>query len=296
MEYDTIIVGGSFAGLSAALYLARARRTVCVLDTASPRNRFADASHGQFGFDGSNPLTMLETMRGQVAAYPTITFVEQGAVNAAREGNGFTVSLANGEIVCGARLLLAFGILDQLPTLPGVAERWGHSVLHCPYCHGYEFTDKRLGVLDMSPMSGHQASLISEWGPTTLFLNGHAIDPGLELDLVRRGVIVEPARVAGLEGQAPNLSTVRLAFGRAVPLDALYIGPPYRFSSDIAERLDCVIEAGPLGPMVTVDNMQMTSVSDVYAAGDITRAGHTVTFACSDGVMAALAIHRSLIF
>lgn len=296
MAYDAIIIGGSFAGLSAALYLGRARRTVCVLDTAKPRNRFTDASHGQFGQDGSNPLTMLATMRKQVAAYPTIEFVDQAAVVAVREGDGFTVSLANGDTVSSARLLLAFGIVDQLPDIPGIAERWGHSVIHCPYCHGYEFSDKRLGVLNMSPLSGHQASLISEWGPTTFFLNGGTIDANVEADLARRGVVVEPARVQDLVGEGNHLSAIRLADGRELPLEALYIGPCYRFSSDIAERLGCAIEAGPLGPIITVDETKATNVADVYAAGDVTRMGHTVTFACGDGVMAALAIHRSLVF
>ncbi len=296
MRYDAIIIGGSFAGLSAALYLGRARRTVCVLDTARPRNRFTNASHGQFGHDGGNPLTMLATMREQVAAYPGIEFRDQAASDAVRDGDGFTVSLANGDAVSSARLLLAFGIVDQLPDIPGVAERWGHSVIHCPYCHGYEFSDKQLGVLNMSPLSAHQAQLIPEWGPTTFFLNGGTIDPDVEADLARRGVAMEPSPVEGLTGEGNRLSAVRLAGGREVPLDALYIGPSYRFSSDIGERLGCAIEAGPLGPIVTVDEMKATSVADVYAAGDITRMGHTVTFACGDGVMAALAIHRSLVF
>lgn len=296
MRYDAIIIGGSFAGLSAAMYLGRARRSVCVIDTGKPRNRFADASHGQFGFDGSNPRAMLETMRGQVAAYPTIDFVDGRAIDAVHGGDHITITLEDGAVVTGARLLLAFGIVDMLPDIRGIAERWGHSVIHCPYCHGYEFSDKRLGVLNMSPMSAHQASLIPEWGPTTLFLNGGTIEPGVEADLTRRGVAVEPARVIGVVGEGRSLSAVQLADGREHPLDALYIGPPYRFGSDLAERLGCGIEAGPLGPILKVDEMKATDVPHVYAAGDITRMGHAVTFACGDGVMAALAIHRSFVF
>lgn len=296
MRYDAVIIGGSFAGLSAALYLGRARRSVCVLDTAKPRNRFAEASHGQFGYDGANPLMMLATMRAQLAAYPTIEFVDQAAVDAVRDGDGFTVSLADGRTLASARLLLAFGIVDQLPDIPGVAERWGHSVIHCPYCHGYEFSGRQLGVLNMSPASVHQALLIPEWGPTTFFLNGAAIEAEVEAELVRRGVAIEPTRVEGLVGDGRNLFAVLLADGREHPLEALYIGPSYRFSSDIAERLGCATEAGPLGPMITVDEMKATSIPGVFAAGDITRMGHTVTFACADGVMAALVIHRSLIF
>ena len=145
-------------------------------------------------------------------------------------------------------------------------------------------------------MSVHQASLIPEWGPTTFFLDGGTIDSDAAASLTRRGATIEPAPVEGLVGEGTTLSAVRLRDGREHPLDALFIGPPYRFSSDIAERLGCTIEAGLVGSNVKVDEMKATNVVGVYAAGDITRTGHTVTFACADGVMAALAIHRSLAF
>jgi thioredoxin reductase len=296
MLYDTVIIGGSFAGLSAALYLGRARRSVCVIDTGKPRNRAAAAAHGQFALDGTDPATMLATMRTQVAAYPTVRFVDDPALEVVREGEAFRVRFINGEVVEGSTLLLAFGITDILPSLPGLAERWGKTVLHCPYCHGYEFSGKKLGVLNLSPLSAHQAALIPEWGPTTFFLDGSALDPIAGKDLVRRGVTLEPGCVERLVGEGTTLSAIRLSDGREQALDALFIGPPYRFSSDIAERLGCAIESGPLGPAVIVDDMKATNVPGVYAAGDITRLGHTITFACADGVMAALAIHRDLIF
>jgi thioredoxin reductase len=296
MTFDAIIFGGSFAGLSAALYLARARRSVLVLDTGLPRNRFASASHGFFAQDGSDPKAMLEIMRGQVAAYPTVQFRELPALDAAYNEDGFRVTLENGEAVTGARLLLAFGVSDILPDLPGLAERWGRSVIHCPYCHGYEFSGGRLGVLNLSPMSAHQATLIPEWGPTTFFLNGGTIEPDVAAKLDERGVTIEPEPVDCLVGEGTSLSAIRLRNGVEQPIDALFVGPRNRFNSDIAERLGCAVEDGPLGSMVTVDEMKATNVAGVYAAGDITRMGHTVTFACADGVMAALAIHRSLVF
>lgn len=295
-SHDAIIIGGSFAGLSAALYLGRSRRSVCVLDTRAPRNRFAATSHGLFAQDGSDPKTMLATMRAQVAGYPTVRFLDEAAVDAAPENSAFKITLANGEVVVGAKLLLAFGITDILPEFTGLAERWGRSVLHCPYCHGYEFSGKRLGVLNLSPMSLHQADLISEWGPTTFFLDGGAIDPDAAAYLAMRGIAIEPAPLESLVGDGPSLSAIRFRDGHERPLDALFIGPRHRFNSDIADRLGCAIEAGPSGPMLAVDEMKATTVAGVYAAGDITRAGHTVTFACADGVMAALAIHRSLVF
>jgi thioredoxin reductase len=191
---------------------------------------------------------------------------------------------------------LAFGVSDILPDLPGLAERWGRSVIHCPYCHGYEFSGGRLGVLNLSPMSAHQATLIPEWGPTTFFLNGGTIEPDVAAKLDERGVTIEPEPVDCLVGEGTSLSAIRLRNGVEQPIDALFVGPRNRFNSDIAERLGCAVEDGPLGSMVTVDEMKATNVAGVYAAGDITRMGHTVTFACADGVMAALAIHRSLVF
>jgi thioredoxin reductase len=235
-------------------------------------------------------------MRAQVAAYPTVSFLERAAVDVKSDADGFSVTLGNGQAVVGRTLLLAYGITDILPKLPGLPERWGQSVIHCPYCHGYEFSGKRLGVLNLSPMSVHQATLIPEWGPTTFFLNGGTIGAEVAEQLTRRGVGIEPAPVDELVGEGTTLTGVRLRDGRTHSLDALFIGPPYRFTSDIAERLGCAIEAGPGGPTLKVDEMKATNIAGVYAAGDVTRLGHTITFACADGVMAALAIHRSLAF
>lgn len=296
MHYDAIIVGGSFAGLSAAMYLARARRTVAVLDTGLPRNRFSAHSHGFFAQDGSEPGAMLATARSQVAAYPTATLIGGEAISAAQSPHGFSVALATGEVLGATNLVLAFGISDELPAVPGVAERWGRSVIHCPYCHGYEFSDRRLGVLYTSPMSMHQALLVPEWGPTTLYLNG-APEPDAEslAQLRARGVAVEPAPVRALHGAPGELSAIELADGRMSPVDALYVGPRTRLNSGIAEQLGCALDEAPLGPIVRTDAMKATTVPGVWAAGDITRGSHTVTYASADGVAAGLAVHRALI-
>lgn len=295
MQYDVIIVGGSFAGLAAAIYLGRAHRSVCVLDTRQPRNRFAEESHGFFAQDGSDPKTMLATMRQQVSAYPTVHFISEAAVDAFKEGGGITVALSGGSTITGARLLLAFGISDVLPNIPGLPERWGKSVLHCPYCHGYEVSGQHLGVMNVSSTSLQQALLVSEWGPTTFYLNGAEID-GPRLDqLKRRSVEIEPDPVAGLVGEQDGLSAIRFADGRSRPLDALFISPRSHLNSKIAERIGCDIQDGPLGQFITVDDVKMTTVARVFAAGDIARTAHNITFACADGVMAAMAIHRSLV-
>jgi thioredoxin reductase len=297
MRHDAIVIGGSFAGLSAATYIARARRSVCIIDTGSPRNRFAAHSHGFLTQDGSEPRTMLATARSQVAAYPTATFIAAEAVDAGREAEGFSVTLATGDIVEGRQLVLAFGISDELPAIPGLAERWGQSVLHCPYCHGYEFSGQRLGVLHVSPMSIHQALLIAEWGPTTLYLNGESEPDDASLDqLQKRGVAIERAAVRALHGEGAGLSAIELTDGRTPAVDALYLGPRTRLNSGIAQRLGCDMEEGPFGSIIRTDGWKMTSVSGVYAAGDITRAAHNATWASADGVTAGVALHRSLVF
>ena len=297
MRHDAIIIGGSFAGLSAAMYIARARRSVCIVDTGSPRNRFAAHSHGFLAQDGSEPGTMLATARSQVAEYPTVTFIEGEAVRAAIEPDGFSVTLATGEVLESARLVLAFGISDELPAIPGLAERWGRSVLHCPYCHGFEFGGQRLGVLNVSPMSIDQAMLIAEWGPTTLYLNGASEPDDASLaELRKRGVAMEPAPVRALHGEGLQLSTIELVDGRTSGVDALYLGPRTRLNSEVAHQLNCEIDHGRFGPIIRTDPQKMTTVPGVYAAGDITRSAHNATWASADGVTAGLALHRSLVF
>jgi thioredoxin reductase len=297
MRYDAVIIGGSFAGLSAATYIARARRLVCIVDTGSPRNRFTSHSHGLFAHDGSEPAAILAAARSQVRRYPTTTFVGTGAASASIRSGGFSVRLTSGEVLEATRLVLAFGISDELPAIPGLAERWGRSVLHCPYCHGYEFSGRRLGVLSVSSASAHQAMLIAEWGPTTLYLNGGADpDSAALVELRRRGVALEPAPVRALHGDGDQLSAIELADGRTSAVDALYLGPRTHLNSDIAQQLGCELAEGRFGPVIRTDDSRMTTVPGVYAAGDITRDAHNVTWACADGVTAGTAVHRSLVF
>lgn len=296
MHHDAIVIGGSFAGLSAAMYIARARRSVAIIDAGLPRNRFAAHSHGFFGHDGSAPADMLEHARAQVLAYPTSSLIVGEARSAQAVGAGFSVTLASGEVLTADRLVLAFGLSDELPKVPGLAERWGNSVIICPYCHGFEVSGRRLGVLAMTPMSAHQAMLVAEWGPVTYFSNGFEPDAVTREELVRRGVSIEATPVVALSGPAPELSAVELADGRHIGIDALFIGPQSRLNSDIADQLGCAFEDAPFGRIIRTDALKQTSVAGVFAAGDIARPMHSVSFAVADGVLAGTALHRSLVF
>ncbi|AYM95866.1 NAD(P)/FAD-dependent oxidoreductase [Acidovorax sp. 1608163] len=303
--YDVIVVGGSFAGLSAAMQLARARRRVCVVDAGQPRNRFAAASHGFFGQDGEPPLAMIAQARRKLAAYSTVTFVQGTVVSATaavHSGQDFAVALQGGEQLAARKLVLAFGVQDGLPEIAGLRERWGATVLHCPYCHGYEFAGQRLGVLYHSPQSGMHAQLIADWGPTTLFLNGETtLDRAEHERLLALGIAVETARIAALEGPGQALTGVRLQAAeggdaRVVPLAALYVASATRPASPLAEQLGCAFDEGPMGPYVRTDANKMTTVPGVYAAGDLTLMRHNATLASAEGVLAGTGAHQALVF
>ena len=294
---DVVVVGGSFAGLSASLYLGRARRTVTVIDAGVPRNRTSPAAHGLIGRDGLAPGAILAEARAQVAAYPTIAFVSDTAVDAESTGDGFAVTLGSGARLEARRVVLAFGLRDEVPAIPGLAERWGRSVLHCPYCHGYEFSGRRLGVLQTSPQSVHQALLVAEWGPTTYCTNGEALPSTADRALLdAKGIAVETAVVQALDGEGDRLRVLALEDGRELPIEALYVGPRTHLNSDLPHRLGCVVDEGPWGPIVRTDDWRATTTPGVFAAGDITRAAHNVTWASADGVTAGVATHRSLVF
>ncbi|HGO6126641.1 TPA: NAD(P)/FAD-dependent oxidoreductase [Burkholderia cepacia] len=296
-HHEVIVIGGSFAGVSAAMQLARARRRVLVIDAGRPRNRFAAHAHGFFGQDGKPPAQIVEEAAAQLAAYPTVRRIAGDARTAERDADGrFHVTLADGSRTSADRLILATGIRDELPALPGLAERWGVSVLHCPYCHGYEVSGRRLGVLATHPLSVHQAILIPDWGPTTWFTQGVVEANHEEAALLdARGVRIERSPVVEILGDAPRIEALRLADGQVVPVDALFVGARTAMASDLAQQLGCAFDDGPLGPVVRVDAGKETSVAGVFAAGDASTPMSNATFASASGVMAGVAAHRSLI-
>lgn len=292
--HDAIIIGGSFAGLSAAMYLARGRHDVVVLDTGMPRNRFSPRSHAFFTHDGSTPTTMLAAAREQLKPYRTIRLADGEAVSATGARDGFSVTLTAGGVLEGRRLILASGVRDILPPIPGLAERWGTSVLHCPYCHGYEYADRRLGVLYAGTASLHHARLIANWGPTTLFTHGIEIE---ESDtLAALGIALETAPIAALRGPEGKLSHVETTLARSIPLDALYVAPGIEPRGHVANALGCAMRKTPAGSILAVDERMMTSVPGVYAAGDIAAFPSMVARAVADGSLAGAMVSQSLIF
>lgn len=292
MIYDAIIVGGSYAGLSAGLQLARARRSVLVIDEGLRRNRFAESSHGFLGHDGRAPGAIAADGRAQLLAYPSVTWLDARAASSRKTAKGFAIDAANEthEAQC---LILATGIGDQLPDVPGLAERWGKSVFHCPYCHGYELRRGRIGVVASSELSMHHALMLPDWGETTLFLNdAFAPDDEKLAQLRKRGVTLERTPIARISDHA----TVELRDGRAIALDGLFTVTRISGKDPLAEQLGCDFDHGPMGPVVKTDAMKQTTVPGVFACGDVARMAGNVALAVGDGVMAGAAAHRSLMF
>ncbi|CAB3626191.1 NAD(P)/FAD-dependent oxidoreductase [Achromobacter pestifer] len=296
MTYDAIIVGGSFAGLSAAMQLARARRPILLIDGGQPRNRFAPHSHGFLGQDGKAPHEIVQLARDQLAQYPSVKFLDGQAVEARVQAGRLRVTTAAGQDVQGKRLILATGLRDQLPELAGMSERWGQTVLHCPYCHGYEVAGRPLGVMAAHPLSAHQAMLLPDWGPTTYFTQGE-FEPNAEQAalLEKRGVRIERTPIVELMGAAPALDAVKLADGRRMAIHALFVASKTHMASPLAMQLGCAFDDGPLGPVIRTDEFRQTTVPGVYAAGDAAIPMSNATLASASGVMAGVCVHRSLV-
>jgi thioredoxin reductase len=294
-SHDVIVVGGSYAGLSAALQLARIRLRVLVVDAGLPRNRFARSVRGFLGQDGRTPEAILSEATRQLLLYPTVQKVSAMATQAQGEEGRFTVTLSGGQEHTATRLVLATGVKDELPPIPGVQDRWGVTVLHCPYCHGHEVRDRQLGVLASHPVSPYQGTLVPDWGPTTYFTQGR--EPSAEeiAFLTARGVSIERSPVMELLGEAPELEAVRLKDGRVMALGALFTIPKTTLASPLAEKLGCEIEEGPVSPSLVIDTMNQTTVPGVFAAGDITTSMQKVALAVSTGVTAGVGVHRSLV-
>lgn len=292
-ELDVIVVGGSYAGMSAAMQLARARRRVLVIDAGLRRNRYADRSHGFLTQDGTRAAAIAGQGRAQLLAYSSVAWEEGSATRAGPDGDGFRVTMQDGREFLAARLVLAGGVVDELPAVDGLAQRWGSSAFHCPYCHGYELGQGRIGVLATGPLSIHHAMMLPDWGQVTLFLNdAFAPDADQQQALAARGVTLERTPVARIDGTAD----VVLRDGRTFVMDGLFVMSRTRIASPLAEQLGCAMEQGPMGAFVRTDAIKATSVPGVYCCGDAARAAGNVALAVADGAMAGVAAHQSLIF
>lgn len=292
MIYDVIIIGGSYAGLSAALQLGRARRRVLVIDAGERRNRFVSHSHGFLGQDGKAPGEIVAEARRQIEAYDSIDWIDGLAINVSGSFDDFEVEI-EGRRRAGRRLIIAAGVTDDLPPIPGLIERWGKSVFHCPYCHGYELNQGRIGVIAASELAIHHGLMLPDWGATTLFTNG-AFTPDQEqrVQLGARGTVVEETTIKEITGKAD----VILTDGRRFVMEGLFTQPTLTISAPWVASLGCSLDETPMGMTIRTDAMKQTTKRGVFACGDIARPAGSVALAVGDGAMAGTAAHRSLMF
>ncbi|NUV93052.1 NAD(P)/FAD-dependent oxidoreductase [Streptomyces sp. KAI 90] len=296
-RYDVVVVGGGAAGLSAALVLGRSRLRTLVVDAGEPRNAPSDHMQGFLTRDGMAPAEFLALGREEIARYG-VELVRDRAVDVAREED-FTVSLAGGRSVRARRLVVTTGLKDELPEVPGVAERFGRDVLHCPFCHGWEVRDERFGVLAASPMSVHQALMVSGWSDdVVLFLHRVAEEELSDEDLRRlaaAGVKVVPGEVAGLRVEEDRLTGVRLADGTMHDRSVVFVAPKAVPQTGLMERLGAELQETPFGAYPVVDATGRTSVPGLWTAGNALGFAEQVIHAASGGYRAASAIVGDLI-
>ena len=296
--YDVVVIGGGAAGLGGALMLGRSRRSVLVVDAGEPRNAPASGVHGFLTRDGMDPAELLRVGREEVSGYGAR--VIDGRVASAESGEGgFTVALEDGRRVGARRLLVTTGLVDELPDVPGVRERWGRDVLHCPYCHGWEVRERAIGVLASGPMALHQALLFRQLTADVLLFQHTAPEPTDEEAerLSARGIAVVEGEVASLEVHEDRLTGVRLQNGEVIPRDAVVVGPRFAARAGMLAGLGLSATAHPsgMGEHVEADAMGLTSVPGVWVAGNVTDPTAQVLGSANAGAMAGAAINADLV-
>lgn len=295
-SWDVVIAGGGPAGLSAALMLGRSRRRVLVVDAGSPRNRFASHMHGVLGQEGVSPGELIARGRSEAAGYG-VEFQQTWIERVAHESEGVAVEVADGEVLSARALVVATGLSDELPEIPGLAERWGSSVLHCPYCHGWEVRERRLGVLTTSPFGMHQAELVRQLSDeVTVFTAGAGpLAPEAGQRLRSRGVVLEPSPVVEVVGEGTAISAVRLADGREVAVDALFTAGDLRPHDEFLAGLELARTETPFGSFLTVDPTGRTSDERIWAIGNVVTPMANVPMSIGAGAFTGGAVNAALV-
>ena len=299
--YDVVVVGGGAAGLSGALMLGRSRRSVLVIDAGEPRNAPAAGVHGFLTRDGMKPAALLEAGRDEARGYGVK--VLDGRVASAKSVDGrFTVELEDGSQVDARRLLVTTGLVDELPDVPGVRERWGRDVLHCPYCHGWEVRDQAIGILGTGPMSVHQALMFRQLSPNVVLFRhtSPTLSEEQAEQLTARDITVVEGEVSALEVHHDRLAGVRLHSGEFVPRQAIVVAPRFVARAEVLSALglettDREISGHVLGSYVPADATGATTVPGVWVAGNVADPFGQVAAAVNEGAQAGAHINADLI-
>ncbi len=295
-NFDVIIIGGSYSGLAAAMALGRALVSVLVIDSGKPCNRQTPHSHNFLTQDGKEPADIAAIGKQQVALYDTVQFFDGLAISGQRTSNGlFEIQTASGEIFWADKLIFATGIKDIMPDVEGFVDCWGISVLHCPYCHGYEVRDQPTGILGSGENGYELAKLISNWTKDlTLFTEGKSkLTPEQIEKLEKHPIRVEEKRIERLEHIDGNLRQIIFEDGSKVPVKAIYTRTPFEQHCKIPGQLGCELTDDGY---VRVDALQETTVDDVYACGDNVSRMRTLANAVAMGTTAGMAVSKKLVF
>ncbi|MCF8609203.1 FAD-dependent oxidoreductase [Gordonia sp. HY285] len=292
---DVVVIGGGAAGLSAALTLARARRTVTVVDAGAPRNAPADGVHGLLALDGVSPIELLARGRDEFTGYGG-EIIAGEVVEVSCASYGFRVVLRDESALLARRLLIATGLVDQLPDIPGVRDQWGRGVLHCPYCHGWEVRDRRIGVLGTDAMAVHKAVLFRQWSADVVyFAHTRQLDPEDRVKLDALGIDVVDGTILRLETVDDRLTGVRLHDETVVPVDAVVVSTQMVARAELVAGLGIEPASNPAGAFIETDQFGATSVPGVWAAGNSSDIGAQVGAAAAAGALAAQHINTDLI-
>ncbi|MBT1704091.1 NAD(P)/FAD-dependent oxidoreductase [Chryseosolibacter indicus] len=291
--WDVVIIGGSYAGLSAAMALGRSLRKVLVVDSGMPCNAQTPHSHNFLTQDGKTPFEISTTARQQVAAYNTVQILNDLVVKADKTAQGFDVALQSGTQVGAKKLIFATGIRDQLLNIPGFSSCWGISVVHCPYCHGYEYHGKKTAILANGEGAMHYALLVGHLTKQLQILtNGKPEFTEEQMAKLRKhNIPINDSAIIEIEHERGYLKNVIMSGGNKIQVDALYFRPPFKQHTDIPKLLGCEFtEHG----YIKVDTFQKTTVDGVYACGDNSSMMRSVANAVSTGNFAGASLNKEL--
>lgn len=293
-QFDVIIVGGSYSGLAAGMALGRALRNVLIIDGGSPCNKQTPHSHNFLTNDGKTPKEIASLAKEQVRMYGSVSFVEGFATAGIKTLNGFEVQIQTGETFKARKLVLATGIKDIMPGIPGFSESWGISVLHCPYCHGYEVRHQKTGILANGDTGFELSSLISNWTTDlTLYTNGKStLTEQQRAKLHKHQINIVEAEITKLENKDGYIQTIAFTDGTNAPLKALYARLPFVQHSSISTDLGCELTQDGY---IKIDPAHRTTVHGLYACGDNTTRMRTVANAVSMGTTTGLMVNKELI-
>ncbi len=293
-NFEVIIIGGSYAGLAAAMTLGRSLRKVLVIDAGKPCNRQTPHSHNFLTQDGKTPSEISTLSRQQVQAYKTVSFHSDQVISASKTSTGFEIKTEKGSTFNSLKLIFASGIKDILPDIPGLKECWGISVILCPYCHGYEVRNEKTGILANGDFGFEFGKMITNWTKDlTLFTNGKSTLSEDQLEkLASKNVIVSEKKIDQIIQEDGQMKALKFIDGSQVELKALYAKPDFEQSTPLISELGCELKENGY---VEVDQLQKTSVSGIFACGDNTNMFRSIAFAVSSGTMAGASCNKELI-